>query len=175
MLREPEFSDRGIRMTGTLLRPTLRVEYDLRRLGPSWGCASGHGPPGCDLSGGARRADTTSRHIVWRLMAHAGVIVVLALRNLRRHLRRTLLTAAAMVVGGAMLMFALSLGDGTHEQWIDSGVRTGSGHVTVEHPEFRLSRRIEDDCLRRRARPSSTHWLRRPSPIACRSCQRSSP
>ena len=77
-------------------------------------------------------------------MAHAGVIVVLALRNLRRHLRRTLLTASAMVIGGAMLMFALSLGDGTHEQWIDSGVRTGSGHVTVEHPEFRLSRRIED-------------------------------
>ena len=77
-------------------------------------------------------------------MARVGVIAVLALRNLRRHLRRTLLTAAAMIIGGAMLMFALSLGDGTHEQWIDSGVRTGSGHVTVEHPGFRLSRRIED-------------------------------
>ena len=87
-------------------------------------------------------------------MAHFRVIVILALRNLRRHVRRTLLTSAAMIIGGAMLMFALSLGDGTHEQWIDSGVRMGSGHITVEHPEYRLSRRIEDrlpDTARRAA------------------------
>ncbi|MDP6579557.1 MAG: ABC transporter permease, partial [Vicinamibacterales bacterium] len=77
-------------------------------------------------------------------MEHVGVLVVLALRNLRRHLRRTLLTASAMIIGGALLMFSLSLGDGTHESWIDSGVRMGSGHVTVEAPDFRRSRKIED-------------------------------
>ncbi len=75
---------------------------------------------------------------------HFGVITMLALRNLRRNLRRTILTATAFIIGGALLTFAQTFGDGTHEQWIDSGVRTGSGHVTVEVPEFRVSRKIED-------------------------------
>ena len=75
---------------------------------------------------------------------HAGVLVVLAMRNLRRQLRRTLLTASAMIIGGGLLIFSLSFGDGSHEQWIDSGVRLGTGHVTVERPEFRLRRRIDD-------------------------------
>ena len=75
---------------------------------------------------------------------HIGVIMTLALRNIRRNLRRTILTATALSIGGALLIFSLALGDGTHEQWIDSGVRTGSGHVTIERPEFRLSRKIED-------------------------------
>ncbi len=75
---------------------------------------------------------------------HLGVIITLALRNLRRNVRRTILTATALIIGGALLIFALLFGDGTHEQWIDSGVRTGSGHVTIERPEFRLSRKIED-------------------------------
>ena len=75
---------------------------------------------------------------------HARVLVVLAMRNLRRHLRRTLLTASAMIIGGGLLIFSLSFGDGSHEQWIDSGVRLGTGHVTVERPEFRLRRRIDD-------------------------------
>ena len=73
-----------------------------------------------------------------------GVILKLAFRNLRRQLRRSLLTASAMVVGGGLCVFSYSLGDATHEQWIDSGVRMGSGHVTVERPEFRLSRKVDD-------------------------------
>ncbi len=75
---------------------------------------------------------------------HARVLVVLAMRNLRRHLQRTVLTASAMSVGGALLVFSFTLGDGGHEQWIDSGVRLGNGHVTVERPEYRVSRRIDD-------------------------------
>lgn len=77
-------------------------------------------------------------------MQHIGVIGLLALRNLRRHLRRTLLTALAMLVGGALLMFSLSIGDGTHESWIDSGVRMGTGHITIESPDFQVSRKIDD-------------------------------
>ncbi len=72
------------------------------------------------------------------------VLVLLAMRNLRRHVRRTVLTASAMIVGGALLVFTFSLGDGSHEQWIDSGVRLAEGHVTIERPGFRVSRRIED-------------------------------
>ena len=74
---------------------------------------------------------------------HVRVIAVLAMRNLRRHLRRTVLTASAMIIGGALLIFSLAIGDGGHEQWIESGVRLGNGHVTVEHPEYRVSRRID--------------------------------
>lgn len=72
------------------------------------------------------------------------ILVRLALRNLRRQMRRTLLTSTAMIVGGALLMFSLSLGDGTHEAWIDSAVRMGSGHVLVQAPGFQSSRKIED-------------------------------
>ncbi len=75
---------------------------------------------------------------------HTWALAVLALRNLRRHLRRTMLTGSAMVVGGAVLVFSFTLDDGSHEQWIDSGVRLGTGHVTVERPEYRMSRRIDD-------------------------------
>ncbi len=68
----------------------------------------------------------------------------LALRNLRRQARRSALTAAAMVVGGALLMFSVSLGDGTHEDWIESGVRMGSGHIAIQAPRYQASRKIED-------------------------------
>ena len=62
---------------------------------------------------------------------HVGVIVRLAFRNLRRQLRRSILTAMAMIVGGWLLIFSFSLGDGMHETWIDSGIRTSGGHVTA--------------------------------------------
>ncbi len=71
------------------------------------------------------------------------VLIVLAMRNLRRNVRRTLLTMLAMVVGGGLLSFSFSLGDGSHESWINMGVRMDTGHVTVERPEFRITRRIE--------------------------------
>lgn len=49
-----------------------------------------------------------------------------------------------MVVGGAMLIIALALGDGTHEAWIDSAVRMASGHISIQAPGFQTSRKIED-------------------------------
>ncbi len=72
------------------------------------------------------------------------ILVRLALRNLRRHMRRTVLTAAAMIVGGGFLVWSLTIDDGSHEQWVDSGVRMGSGHLTIERPEYRLHRQIDD-------------------------------
>ena len=71
------------------------------------------------------------------------ILVRLALRNLRRHLRRTVLTASAMIGGGAFLVWSMTIDDGSHEQWVDSGVRMGSGHVTIERPEYRLHRQID--------------------------------
>jgi ABC-type lipoprotein release transport system permease subunit len=72
------------------------------------------------------------------------VIAPLALRNLRRHLRRTVLSALAMILGGGLLIFSLSLGDGLHEDWVESAVRMGSGHVTLQHPDFQRSRKLQD-------------------------------
>ena len=77
-------------------------------------------------------------------LTHLRVLAGLALRNLRRDARRTLLTASAMILGAGLLIFSFSLGDGVQEQWIEAGVRMGTGHVTVERPEFRASRKIED-------------------------------
>lgn len=77
-------------------------------------------------------------------MPRGWLMVRLAVRNLRRQVRRSALTASAMIIGGALLIFSVSLGDGTHEDWIESGVRMGSGHVTVQAPGFRTSRKIED-------------------------------
>ena len=72
------------------------------------------------------------------------VVSRLAVRNLRRHVRRSVLTSLAMVVGGALLMISLPLGDGTHEAWIESAVRMGGGHITIQNPDFRTSRKIDD-------------------------------
>ncbi len=68
------------------------------------------------------------------------VVARLAVRNLRRHVRRSVLTSLAMIVGGALLMMSLPLGDGTHEAWIESAVRMGGGHITIQNPDFRTSR-----------------------------------
>ena len=75
---------------------------------------------------------------------HFFVISKLAVRNLRRQVRRTVLTSLAMIVGGTLLMISLPLGDGTHEAWIESAVRMGGGHITIQKPGFRTSRKIED-------------------------------
>ena len=41
-------------------------------------------------------------------------------------------------------MISLPLGDGTHEAWIESAVRMGGGHITIQNPDFRTSRKIDD-------------------------------
>ncbi len=74
----------------------------------------------------------------------ATIILWLALRNLRRQARRSLLTALSMITGAILLMFSLTFGDGSHEQLIEASVRMGSGHITVQMPEFHENRRIDE-------------------------------
>lgn len=71
-------------------------------------------------------------------------LVWLALRNLGRELRRSALTAAAMTVGLALLILSRTLADGAHEDWIDSGVRLASGHVSFNAPGHRDSGSLDD-------------------------------
>lgn len=68
----------------------------------------------------------------------------LALRNLGRELRRAALTAAAMALGLALLIVSRTLSDGAHEDWIESGVRLGTGHVVFNAPGYRESGSLED-------------------------------
>ena len=72
------------------------------------------------------------------------VLPLLAIRNVRRQARRSLLTASAMMLGVAVLVFSRALADGGHEDWIESGVRLGSGHVAFQAPRFRATSNIED-------------------------------
>jgi ABC-type lipoprotein release transport system permease subunit len=95
------------------------------------------------------------------MMTRAITLVRLALRNLRRQARRSAITAAAMIVGGALMIFSLSIGDGGHEQWIESGARMGSGHIAIQAPNFQKSRKI-DDRLSSSARGAAESALRRP-------------
>jgi len=67
----------------------------------------------------------------------------LALRNLRRQKRRSVLSGSAMVLAMALLVFSRTIAEGGHEDWIDSGVRMGGGHVAVEAPEYRTRRTLE--------------------------------
>lgn len=77
-------------------------------------------------------------------MVRLATLSWLALRNLGREMRRSALTAAAMAVGLALLIFSRTIADGAHEDWIDAGVRLGSGHVTVNAPGHRDGESLDD-------------------------------
>ena len=67
----------------------------------------------------------------------------LALRNLLRQKRRSVLSGSAMVLAMALLVFSRTIAEGGHEDWIDSGVRMGGGHVAVQAPEYQTRRTLE--------------------------------
>jgi ABC-type lipoprotein release transport system permease subunit len=73
-----------------------------------------------------------------------GILLGLAWRNVLRQARRSALTAAAMVFGLALLVFSRTLSAGSHERWIEAGVRLGSGHVVVQHPRWQRSVDLAD-------------------------------
>ena len=77
-------------------------------------------------------------------MRRTPTLLRLAARGVMREARRSLLTASAMALGLALLMFTRSLADGGHEDWINAGVRMGAGHVLFQAPAFRESRSLDD-------------------------------
>lgn len=70
-------------------------------------------------------------------------LLLLALRSVGRNMRRSILTATAMALGLAILIFFRAIGEGVHEQWIDSAVRLGTGHVALQAPRFLETGRLE--------------------------------
>jgi ABC-type lipoprotein release transport system permease subunit len=71
------------------------------------------------------------------------ILARLAVRNLRKNVRRSLLTGAAMVVGVGLLAMSRAFAEGGHEDWIESGVRIGTGHIALQAPQFHARRTIE--------------------------------
>jgi ABC-type lipoprotein release transport system permease subunit len=64
------------------------------------------------------------------------IVLKIAWRNLWRKPRRTLLTVITISLGLALLLIFLGLGDGGHEQMIESAVHMGSGHVLVQQAGY---------------------------------------
>ncbi len=79
-----------------------------------------------------------------RLPSRLGVYLHLAWHNVIRNARRSALTAAAMALGLAVLVWSKAIGDGAHETWVTSGVRMGTGHVAVQAPGFQRSGSLAD-------------------------------
>jgi ABC-type lipoprotein release transport system permease subunit len=80
------------------------------------------------------------------------MVIKLAFRNLRRHLRRTIITVTAIGLGTGLALFSIGLGDGGHQQMIENGVRIGQGHLTVQRDGFLES-------------PSSSLYVEDPDPF----------
>lgn len=56
----------------------------------------------------------------------------LALRNLRRNLRRTLITAAAIGGGLALVLVAVNMNEGSYKAMMDTAISAQAGHVVVQ-------------------------------------------
>ena len=71
-------------------------------------------------------------------------LFTVAWRNLWRHRRRSLITAAAMGVGMALVLFVIALTDGMYAQMFDVMVTQNLGHVQVHHPDYPERHRLYD-------------------------------
>jgi len=84
------------------------------------------------------------------------IMLRLSARSVGRNARRSFLTAAAMVIGLALLIFSRALTEGSHEQWIESAVRMGTGHIAIQAPEYlettKLEHRLEAASVERAVR-----------------------
>ncbi len=70
-------------------------------------------------------------------------LVSLALRNLFRNTRRTLITIAAIATGLALMLFTIALQTGTYHDILSKGVSSLAGHVVVQHPDYQAEREEE--------------------------------
>jgi ABC-type lipoprotein release transport system permease subunit len=80
-----------------------------------------------------------------RRQGHAGGIPIwrLAWRNLWRNPRRTWLTSGSIGFAVWLLVFAMSMQDGSFEVMIDNAAQLLSGHVQLQHPGFHDDPRLE--------------------------------
>ncbi len=63
-------------------------------------------------------------------------LLVMAWRNLWRNRRRTMLTLASIAFGVSLAVLFTAMQDRNWADMIDVAARLGSGHVTLQHPEY---------------------------------------
>lgn len=71
------------------------------------------------------------------------LLIRLALRNLWRNKRRSIITAIGISGGLAMLIFSSGFADGAHGQMIEAGIRAMAGHVVVQGEDWQKKREID--------------------------------
>lgn len=67
------------------------------------------------------------------------MLMKMALRNLRRNSRRTLITLASIAFGIMLALTFTGIGDSGYTKLINSAARLGWGHVTVLHADYMAS------------------------------------
>jgi ABC-type lipoprotein release transport system permease subunit len=67
---------------------------------------------------------------------HGPKLSVMAWRNLWRNRRRTLITVFAIVFGVLLAVLFTGLSNASLDDAVDTAARLGSGHVTLQHPEY---------------------------------------
>ena len=67
---------------------------------------------------------------------HGPRLSVMAWRNLWRNRRRTLITVFAIVFGVLLAVLFTGLSNASLDDAVDTAARLGSGHVTLQHPEY---------------------------------------
>lgn len=87
------------------------------------------------------------------------MLLAMAWRNLWRHGRRTLITAAAMGVSLAFVMATMALVDGMYRKMAEVMVDEATGHVQVAHPDYATKRTMYDTVPNARARMASIQDL----------------
>ena len=68
------------------------------------------------------------------------LLITLALRNLRRNLRRTIITLLAIAIGLVVMLLGLCLQTGSYQEMINSGVSQIAGHVVVQKKGYQEER-----------------------------------
>jgi len=63
-------------------------------------------------------------------------LLSLAIRNLFRNFRRTLLTGLAIAFGLTMMILSIVLGEGSYDAMIRGAISQMAGHVVVQHPQW---------------------------------------
>ena len=88
-------------------------------------------------------ASLTPQPATGRVAGGSRGTVAVAWRNLWRNRRRTWLMAGSIGFAAWMLIFSLSLQDGTFTLMLDNSARVTVGHVQVQHPDFQDNPRLE--------------------------------
>ena len=86
-------------------------------------------------------------------------LITVAWRNLWRHRRRSLITAAAMGLGMALCMLTIALTDGMYSQITDVMVTQTLGHVQVHQSEFPTEKGVHQTIGDATARTSAVEGL----------------